>query len=140
MLGRWQTIAQTADIADPHPNEVKDAAKDRSAAVAEVCFADAGRPDERRTKARHSSGGGLEAGRGTRGENSSQREYFTVPSNTHQIKLVLQKSCNSAIFSLFSLPSSRQFRPSIKYPSNKTCHAYAQKGTYCIILRAAASS
>ena len=41
MLGRWQAKAQTADIADPHPNEVKDAAKDRSAAVAEVCFVDA---------------------------------------------------------------------------------------------------
>ena len=53
MLGRWQAIAQTADIADPHPNEVKDAAKDRSAAVAELCFVDAGRPDERQTKARH---------------------------------------------------------------------------------------
>ena len=53
MLGRWQAIAQTADIADPHPNEVKDAAKDRRAAVAEVRFVDAGRPEERRTKARH---------------------------------------------------------------------------------------
>ena len=67
MLGRWQTIAQTADIADPHPNEVKDAAKDRSAAVAEVCFVDAGRPDGRQTKTRHRAGGGLEAGRGTQG-------------------------------------------------------------------------
>ena len=54
MLGRWQAEAQTADIADPHPNEVKAAGKDRSAAVAEVCFADAGQPDERHTKARHS--------------------------------------------------------------------------------------
>ena len=24
MLGRWQAVAQTAAIADPHPNEVKD--------------------------------------------------------------------------------------------------------------------
>ena len=32
---------------------MKDAAKDRSAAVAEVCFVDAGRPEGRRTKARH---------------------------------------------------------------------------------------
>ena len=53
MLGRWQAVAQTADIADPHPNEVKDAAKDRRAAVAEVRFADAGRPEGRQTKARH---------------------------------------------------------------------------------------
>ncbi len=40
--------------------------RDRSDAVAEVCFADAGRPEERHTKARHRAGGGLEAGRGTR--------------------------------------------------------------------------
>ena len=67
MLGRWQTIAQTADIADPHPNEVKDAAKDRRAAVAGRGLVDAGRPERRQTKARHRAGGGLEAGRGTRG-------------------------------------------------------------------------
>ena len=68
MLGRWQAIAQTADIADPHPNEVKDAAKDRSAAVAEVRFVDAGRPDGRHNESPPPVGGGLEAGRGTRGK------------------------------------------------------------------------
>ena len=52
MLGRWQAIAQTADIADPHPNEVKDAAKDRRAAVAECFVLMQRRPDGRRTKAR----------------------------------------------------------------------------------------
>ena len=67
MLGRWQAIAQTADIADPHPNEVKDAAKDRRAAVAEVCFVDAGRPEGRQNESPPPSGGGLEAGRGTQG-------------------------------------------------------------------------
>ena len=50
MLGRWQAKAQTVDIADPHPNEVKDAAKDRRAAVAEVCFVDAGRPEGRQNE------------------------------------------------------------------------------------------
>ena len=40
---------------------------DRIGAVAEVGFVDAGRPEGRQTKTRHRAGGGLEAGRGTRG-------------------------------------------------------------------------
>ena len=40
-------------LADPHPNEVKDAAKDRRAAVAEDYCVDAGRPKGRHTQARH---------------------------------------------------------------------------------------
>ena len=67
MLGRWQAKAQIADIADPHPNEVKDAAKDRRAAVAEVRFVDAGRPEGRHNESPPPSGGGLEDGRGTQG-------------------------------------------------------------------------
>ena len=65
MLGRWQAVAQTADIADPHPNEVKDAAKDRRAAVAEVGFADAVAARRTANESPPPSGGGLEAGRGT---------------------------------------------------------------------------
>ena len=53
MLGRWQAKAQIADIADPHPNEVKDAAKDRRAAVAECFVLMQRRPDKRQTEARH---------------------------------------------------------------------------------------
>ena len=68
MLGRWQTIAQTADIADPHPNEVKDAAKDRRGAVAEVCFVDTGRPEGRQTKARHRRVAGWRPDEGREGE------------------------------------------------------------------------
>ena len=68
MLGRWQAIAQTADIADPHPNEVKDAAKDRRGAVAEVRFVDAGRPEGRRTKARHRMVAGWRPDEGREGQ------------------------------------------------------------------------
>ena len=52
---------QAATVADGR-REIKD----RRASVAEVHFVDAGRPDGRQTKAHHSAGGGLEAGRGTR--------------------------------------------------------------------------
>ena len=64
MLGRWQALAQTADIADPHPNEVKDECEDRSASVAEVRSVDSGWPDDWRTKARHLRVAGWRPGEG----------------------------------------------------------------------------
>ena len=82
MLGRWQAKAQTADIADPHPNEVKDAGKDRSASVAEIFFVDAGRPDERQTKARHRRVAGWRPDEGRKGEKLSIRtsQFHQIPS------------------------------------------------------------
>ena len=79
MLGRWQAEAQATGVADPHPNEVKDAAKDRRAAVAEVCFVDAGRPEGRQTKARHRRVAGW---RPDEGRKSSRQFYFTNSNRT----------------------------------------------------------
>ena len=52
-------------------------------------------------------------------ENSSQREYFTVPSNTHQIKPVYRKPCYKAILQLFGSSFFLHFTHSSKYPASK---------------------
>jgi len=64
--------------------------------VAEVCLVDAGRPDERQTKARHRAGGGLEARRGPRRTGFQEEPanffaiFFVTTKNWSTSSMVLQ--------------------------------------------------
>ena len=78
-----------------------------------------GGPKNGITKARHRRVAGWRPGEGREGENSLQREYFTVPSNTHQIKPVYHKPCYKAILQLFGVSFSLHLTRSSKYPASK---------------------
>ena len=69
MLGRWQAVAQAADIADPHPNEVKDAVRTGAARWRRSTVLMQGGPKDGITKARHWRVAGWRPDKGREGRN-----------------------------------------------------------------------
>ena len=50
---------------------------------------------------------------------AAQREYFTVPSNTQQVKSILRKCRYKTVLRLFHSSFALHLNPSSKYPASK---------------------
>ena len=121
MLGRWQAVAQTADIADPHPNVVKDECERLERRGGGRIPVDAGRPDARQSKARHLRVAGWRPDEGREKVALHYHKSVTVPSNTQQVKPAYRKPYNNNVWQLFGSSFTLNLTPSSKYPASKNC-------------------